>query len=390
MTRFKHDVFISYASPDREWAERLAHDLEKRKISCFLDRRSLRAGDNWKETLLDALVQSQHLVVLWSRHAKESDWVINERTRFDMRPRAEGGEPERMIFVLLDDQPAAFNALQMIVDIRDSGSYAGGSAAIPIATWQRVLQKIENAIVDPEEFVLLRLAVITTTKAGLARIDFDAVPPGPGSESLNALLVRMGVARDQLSEYYGATRDAWKPFGGAGDSIGAILENVRTQLNQTSGGTKFRWDPVGDDLWSDNESIVEHAAARLASDAAVIVLDPLALYEPKVSYIFSNWLWRVFENEKALIMVLSLYPLPNQARTLREMVKQVNRRLIDLFYEDPPVRIPYAQCNVFTGDERDIIRLLRTQLRVYARVGRPASTPEVFKTETPKPVGRGL
>jgi hypothetical protein len=381
MGKYAHEVFISYANQDRAWAERLAEELKRRGITYFLDRESLRAGTDWKTKILEALSGSQHLVVLWSKHAKQSDWVINERTRFDMRPRAEGGPPERLIFVLLDDQPAAFNALQMIGSVRDTNGYSVGPAAMDAAVWNQVMLQIEEGIRGAEEFEHIQLGLITTTRTDLSGINFSAIPPGPGAESLEALLQRMEVQREDLPAYYGERRQDWRPFGGHADTIETILENVRTQLNATSGGTKFRWEQITDNLFSNKEKIVEHAAARLASDPAVIVIDPLALYEPHVSYLFNNYLYRCFENDKALIMVLSLYPMPSQSRYLRDMVKQINRRLIELFYEDPPLRIPYAHCSVFTGDERDIMRLLRTQLRVYARVGRPASTPEALKTD---------
>ena len=74
---FTHDVFISYSSADGDWAQRIDTMLRSsvNAYTTFFDQNSLRAGDDWETSIQTALEASQHLVVLWSDNAKQSDWV---------------------------------------------------------------------------------------------------------------------------------------------------------------------------------------------------------------------------------------------------------------------------------------------------------------------------
>ena len=59
------DVFISYGSEDRGWADRLAGDLEDEGIATFLDDQRLVPGSNWRSDLQAAVTKSRHLVMLY-------------------------------------------------------------------------------------------------------------------------------------------------------------------------------------------------------------------------------------------------------------------------------------------------------------------------------------
>jgi len=109
---YRYDLFISYSSADRSWAEKLSNSLEdKGRKPCF-DRTSLRAGENWEFQLLGELNTSQHLVVLWSERANQSDWVRRELSYFDAainNPIPGRKTPSRrIIFLLLDREHTAF------------------------------------------------------------------------------------------------------------------------------------------------------------------------------------------------------------------------------------------------------------------------------------------
>ena len=71
------DVFISYASEDRERAAKLANALGERGWSVWWDRKIV-AGQAFDQVIERELETAKSVVVLWSIHSVESEWVKNE------------------------------------------------------------------------------------------------------------------------------------------------------------------------------------------------------------------------------------------------------------------------------------------------------------------------
>ena len=71
------DVFISYASEDRDQAGRLASALEGRGWSVWWDRHIV-AGNAYDQAIEHELNAAKSVVVLWSEHSIASEWVKNE------------------------------------------------------------------------------------------------------------------------------------------------------------------------------------------------------------------------------------------------------------------------------------------------------------------------
>ena len=71
------DVFISYASENRETAQRVAAGLEASGISVWWDRH-IQVGSEWDKTIEEALNSAKCVVVLWTAQAKRSRWVRAE------------------------------------------------------------------------------------------------------------------------------------------------------------------------------------------------------------------------------------------------------------------------------------------------------------------------
>jgi hypothetical protein len=99
------DIFISYASEDRETAKQLAEVLGASGWSVWWDR-SIPAGKNFDDMIEEAIEQSKCMIVLWSNASISSRWVKTEA--------AEGEERNMLIPVLIENVkiPLAFRRLQ--------------------------------------------------------------------------------------------------------------------------------------------------------------------------------------------------------------------------------------------------------------------------------------
>lgn len=73
------DVFVSYASEDREQAESLAKVLATTGWSVWWDRKIV-AGQPYDRAIERELETAGSVVVLWSRYSVASEWVNNEAT----------------------------------------------------------------------------------------------------------------------------------------------------------------------------------------------------------------------------------------------------------------------------------------------------------------------
>jgi hypothetical protein len=71
-------VFISYASRDSEFAEKLARDLRVRGIRAWLAAEEIKVGDSLTKTVKDGLTGSQWLIAIISPNSASSEWFERE------------------------------------------------------------------------------------------------------------------------------------------------------------------------------------------------------------------------------------------------------------------------------------------------------------------------
>lgn len=75
----KHDylgkLFISHSSSDKRVALRIKNVLEKNGFDCWIDNHELLLGDQIRSKILDALNQTQILILICSSTSIKSDWI---------------------------------------------------------------------------------------------------------------------------------------------------------------------------------------------------------------------------------------------------------------------------------------------------------------------------
>ena len=114
------DIFLSYASADRERILPLVRALEGTGWAVFWDR-TIPAGKTWRQVIGEEISGCRSVVVVWSRLSVERDWVQEE---------AEEGKRRRVLVPVLLDQvepPFGFGAIQAA----DLVGWDGSSSAPP-------------------------------------------------------------------------------------------------------------------------------------------------------------------------------------------------------------------------------------------------------------------
>lgn len=76
-----HDVFISYASPDKPVGDAVCATLEARGIRCWISPRDILPGIDRGEAVIEAINQSRVLILVFSNHANFSYEVKREVER---------------------------------------------------------------------------------------------------------------------------------------------------------------------------------------------------------------------------------------------------------------------------------------------------------------------
>ena len=88
------DIFLSYASEDRDRLRPLVETLEAEGWSVWWDR-NLHAGPRFDVAIEEAIRAASCVVVAWSEHAIESAWIRDEAS--------EGQERNILVPLILND-----------------------------------------------------------------------------------------------------------------------------------------------------------------------------------------------------------------------------------------------------------------------------------------------
>jgi hypothetical protein len=129
------DIFISYASEDRQRAGALAETLGARGWSVWWDR-EIPLGQSFDQVIEKALESAKCVIVLWSSVSVASEWVRNEASEAKRRAI--------LIPVFIDrvDAPLAFRLLNG-ADLRDWSGDANDAEFVRLV--ERVTELLEQS-----------------------------------------------------------------------------------------------------------------------------------------------------------------------------------------------------------------------------------------------------
>ena len=130
------DIFISYASEDRNKAEELAETLGTHGWSVWWDRK-IPLGKSYDEVIEKALGEAKCAIVLWSAVSVVSEWVRNEASEAKRRGILVP------VFVERVDAPLAFRLLNG-ADLYD------WQAGTPNSEFDQLVERVTELLGKPQ------------------------------------------------------------------------------------------------------------------------------------------------------------------------------------------------------------------------------------------------
>jgi hypothetical protein len=80
-SRPTHDVFVSYASQDKTWADAACAVLEHQRVRCWIAPRDITPGEEWGAAIISGINGCRIMVLIFSRHSNASGQVRREVER---------------------------------------------------------------------------------------------------------------------------------------------------------------------------------------------------------------------------------------------------------------------------------------------------------------------
>jgi hypothetical protein len=348
---FDYDVFISYSSADREWAQRLDASLREpgHALKTFFDVDQIRAGDDWNARLEGSLVSSRNLVVLWTDKAKLSDWVTNEFMTFKVKAEPDKDPSRRLVFINVQGQNKAFTRFQQIASNELQDAYAGDQPA-PQPSWDELIADLRAGL-DPNSRPLPAPAVVLSlSQAELAGLD---------AKRWGWITNDFRVSKARLLSRYGEARADWKPFI-TPETIAEVLKSTRIELNKSMKDRRVVWRLPDDAFWDDVVEAKKFVDREFnTSELSLLVIDPVAIYHPDV-YQRLMLFQQSFERGGTVIATLPPFGLPRRVTGLKSALQNRGTPYFDDYFQPmvPPRRRLVAQCALAVSDVDDIRRHL--------------------------------
>lgn len=348
---FTYDVFISYGSEDRPYAMRLSESLKllAPAQAPFFEVASVRAGDNWEDRIQLALESSQHLVVLWSDHAKQSDWVSREIYTFHAIAKPKTNTGRRLIFVNLQGMNLAMRAFQQVNRPQLLANYPA-IQDVTNETWGDLMRDVEEGLNPVRRPLPVPVVVLTMTQTEVA--EFRA-------EQWQQISDDFGLPQDVISRRYGPTRADWRPFGGD-ETIATVLETIKKQMAAAFRAFRPYWSPPDETFWFDALKARSYVRTEFdTGEVAVLIIDPVALHRLDV-YQRLMFFQESLTSSRVVVLTLPHFNAQPEILRLRSTLKNRSSPYFDDYFQPavPPRRRLAAQCGWNITDMEDIQRLV--------------------------------
>ncbi|MFN2099817.1 TIR domain-containing protein [Altererythrobacter sp. MF3-039] len=106
------DIFLSYSRADQPQIQQLAEKLTDAGYSLWWDQ-NIQGGKRFAKDIEEAITHSRAVIVAWSAHSVESEWVLDEASY--------GRDHNKLVPILLDATPPPFGYRQ-----RQALDFSGG------------------------------------------------------------------------------------------------------------------------------------------------------------------------------------------------------------------------------------------------------------------------
>ncbi len=346
---FLYDVFISYAHDDLDWSEQLKESLSKQalKYNTFFDRSSLRVGDDWESKIQASLDGARHLIVLWSDHAKASDWVQRELWSFLAKADPKSNKDRRAIFVNLKGMNQATKTFQQISRREIQAGYPS-LAKVDSDVWQLVIQEIEDGLNPHKRPLSVPLVVLTLDNAAL-----DALTPNRWA----FLKEDFGIEEKDLKTRYGNTRAEWRPFA-SNESITTALDTVRGRINAALKDFRLDWQLPDPTFWANPLEAKSFITTEFeTAELSVLIVDPIAIYQPEVYQLLMLFQDSLASNRTVIVM---LPPFSISSHVLQLRTALLTRAIpyFDDYFQPavPPKKRILAHCSWNVSDTLEVQR----------------------------------
>lgn len=337
------DVFLSYASEDRERIFPFVGALSSRGWSVWWDRQMI-PGDSFEQTIDFEIGRASCIVVFWSESALKSRWVRNEAL--------EGLEREALVPVRLEDVrvPVAFRQSQS-VDL--TGTLDTGSTGF-ISLCEAINQQVgsdPNVLTPapkPPEDVRASIAVMPLRCASAS--DEDRFLLEGLLEGVTGRLARVPgffvISSGTTINYLGQTVDSLS----VGRSLGVryIVDGTyRRSGNSVRVSARLTDTTNGEILWSEEHRLevgsFEEAEDQLV-DAVVARLQPELARAELARYSKSRPAdmdaWALFQKANARFQLNGWHP---------EVIREAADLLDQATVKDPGFALAYACKSVLLG-----------------------------------------
>ncbi len=142
-----HSCFISYATPDLPFVERLHADLIQVGVTCWFAPQDLKFGDKLLRTIYEAIGRYDKLLVVLSQHSIDSQWVEDE---MDAAFDRERNRKEFILFPIRLDDTVLTTSQAWGIKVRQRfiGNFAGwdtgGAYQASLNRLMRDLRRVTN------------------------------------------------------------------------------------------------------------------------------------------------------------------------------------------------------------------------------------------------------